>query len=182
MPPSRRMVLIARRWCSCPSSAGRPRSSETPRLVPKKACSMSCVARALPAKRTLRKPHADQLADVFAAAGVDDGRAEHGQDLLAGLAGALHGGGDLAHRRPLGLLAGDGAGHELEQALPGGPSRRGRRAGPCRPTTMAVALACTCVIGRQRAVVRLRGRRGCRSPFPGRSTSIQSPPRRTCVR
>ena len=57
---------------------------------------MSCVARALPANSTLMIAVADQLADVFDAAGVDDGRAEHGQDLLAGRAGLAHGRGDLA--------------------------------------------------------------------------------------
>ena len=62
---------------------------------------------------------ADQPADVLAAAGVDDGGAEHGQDFLAGVLRAAHGGGDLAHRHALGLLAGNRAGHELEQVLPG---------------------------------------------------------------
>ncbi len=72
---------------------------------------------------------ADQLADVLDAAGVDDGGAEDGEDLLARILGAFHGGGDLAHRHALGLFAGNGAGHELEQVLP----RRGLRGKHAQP-------------------------------------------------
>ena len=112
---------------------------------------MSCVARALPANRTLQIAVADQLADVLDAAGVDDGGPEDGQDLLAGRRGALHGRGDLAHRDALGFLAGNRAGHELEQVL---PRRRLRRedAQPLRPTTMRSPLR-TSVMGMQRAAV-----------------------------
>ena len=53
------------------------------------------------------------------AAGVDDGRAAHGRIFSPALAVRAHGGGDLADGDALGLLAGDRAGHELEQVLPG---------------------------------------------------------------
>ncbi len=63
---------------------------------------------------------ADQPTDELDAAGVDDGGTEHRQDLLASGPGAAHGPGDFADGDALGLFAGNGAGHELEQVLPGG--------------------------------------------------------------
>ena len=60
----------------------------------------------------------NQLADVADAAGMDDGRAEDCEDLFPRLACAPHGLGDLPDGHALGFLAGDRAGHELEQVLP----------------------------------------------------------------
>ena len=48
MPPQRRMVLMARRWCSWPPATGVPRLRSMPSEVPKRFASMSCVATALP--------------------------------------------------------------------------------------------------------------------------------------
>jgi len=61
---------------------------------------------------------ADQLDDVLDAARMHHGRTEHREDLVAGLAAAAHGSGDLAHGHALGLFAGDRAGHEFKKILP----------------------------------------------------------------
>src|SRR5207245_816528 len=54
-------------------------------------------------KEDVEEAELDEFADVLDAAGVDDGGAEHREDLFARRLRALHGGGDLAHGDALGL-------------------------------------------------------------------------------
>ena len=86
---------MTRRWLEWPPSVAVPSATDTPSDVPSTFDSMSWVAKPLPANSTSIQPVADEAGDVGRAAGVDDGRAAHGEDLAAPVLGRPDALGDL---------------------------------------------------------------------------------------
>ena len=113
---------------------------------------MSCVARALPAKRVWIQPSRISRATCARRAGVDDRRAADEQDLLALGPRRADRLGHAPQADRLGLLARDGRAHEPEEASPRGAARAGTTRTPGVADDDRHARASTSVIGTHRAV------------------------------
>ena len=79
------MVLIARRWCSWPSLGRQPALERDAQAGAVERLLDVVRGQGVAGEEDVQVAGADQPADVLAAAGVDDRRAEHREDLLAGL-------------------------------------------------------------------------------------------------